>query len=128
MVDLIETSIISNPTTITETYINTIYTFIRDNRDAFGLPMGTTSFPYLFVTNDLFGKLTGLMQLIDEHMSTISPILSMPQYENLPIDLTLLLIATYEDDANDASNATGFWHSQNVVKAQELLAHMSTQE
>ena len=125
LLDMVDGAIILNPTTKTEEYLNAIYTFIRDHRDALGLQKGKNSFPYLYVSNDLFGKFTGLVQLIGQHPD-VKTVLQQPANADLFYRLATLLVATYGEENHEkgcsgSSSCCGFYHSQPISVAQEIL-------
>lgn len=60
-------------TTPTEKYLSLIYSFLLENRDALGYPLGCKETPYLYCTNDLVGKFTGLIKLCESKPVKPSP-------------------------------------------------------
>lgn len=98
-----------NMSMATARFLKTLYVFIDDNRDAFGFPIGCETIPYLYVTDDLFGKFLHLVKMCMDHEVGIDD-------ENMESLLQNLLDSYQENDGD-----TGFTHSQPASTVQSLL-------
>jgi hypothetical protein len=96
-------------TKATARYLKTLYVFIDDNRDEFGYPEGCETIPYLYVSDDLFGKFIHLIKLCMDHEVGIDD-------ENME-SLLQNLLDSYDENDGD----TGFTHSQPASTVESLL-------
>ncbi len=116
--DLIESSIIADPKTPTEVFCNKIYTYVKENREVLGYPVGSKTGPYLFVTNDLSGKMAEFLQMVKKVEKDTAVQLALMK------EVVGLLIETYDYEAgkkkDGCSCCCGFYHSITKEQAQEI--------
>lgn len=88
--DVLESSLISEPKNSTERVLSTIYELSVQHRDQLGFPKGSTSFPYFIVSNDVSLKFMQFIRLTIEKGVTLDETIVFDLFENL--------IAAYDDD------------------------------
>lgn len=99
--DFMEDAVPKTVTTATEKYLSLVYSFILNNRDALGYPVGSKETPYLYCTNDLVGKFTGLIKLCES-----KPVKPTPEVLQ---QIVQSLMETYENHKGES--CCGFYHS-----------------
>lgn len=99
-----------NMSLATARFLKTLYMIINVCRDEFGFPVGCENIPYLYVSNDLFGKFIHLIKLCMDNEVGIDD-------ENME-SLLQNLLDSYQESEED----TGFTHSQPASTVESLLA------
>jgi hypothetical protein len=105
-VDIMESSIVNDPSSNAVRFRNRIFKHVIHNRDILGYPKGVNKTPYMFVSNDLSGIFMEFVRLINEHKhhQEIKEI-----WRDL-MGILKLLILSY-DDVRCEHGCCGFWHS-----------------
>ncbi len=100
-IDLIADAVPKEVNTPTAEYLSLIYSFILTNRDALGYPVGGKQVPYIYCTNDLVGKFTGLIKLCED-----KPVKPSPE---LLQNILQSLMETYAE--HQGESCCSFYHS-----------------
>lgn len=122
--DVIDSSLDIDITSKTDEYLVKLYTLIKENRDALGCPIGSTSFPYLFVTNDLWGKFAQTIQLFDKQKLQVAP--------STLLELLKCLLESFDEESNHHHNGgchgcCSFYFSCSRDNIQNIYTNLSSQ-
>lgn len=105
--DIMEDSIIVNPSNNSQKFRNRIFQHMLNNREIFGYPKGCKEFPYMYVTNDLSRIFAEFMGFVVKHKEHPKLIGVKEDLVNI-IDLHLI---TYDDVKVNACSCCSFYHS-----------------
>ena len=117
-IDFMEDVVPTTVTTSTEKFLSLIYSFILENRDALGYPLGCKQEPYLYCTNDLVGKFTGLIKLCED-----KPVKPSPE---LLRNILQSLMETYAD--HQGESCCRLYHSVPKEQLEPLLKAFASQQ
>lgn len=92
--DIMESSIVPEPTTHATRFRNQVYSHVRHHRELLGYPKGCASVPYMFVSNDLSGIYIEFMRLFEPHKKNAA----IEDVKKDFMNLLNLLLLTYDED------------------------------
>jgi hypothetical protein len=111
--DLLESSIVTNASTISQKLRNAVFQHFLNNRDALGFPKGCASYPYFILSNDLCGIVINFLKLVHEASEFEG---RMEILEDVP-NMFDMLIQTYDETC--CHGCCGPWHS---MEKDEIVA------
>lgn len=116
--DIIESSIIPNPTSYTQKLKNSVFQHFLDNRDALGFPKGTNSYPLFVTSNDLCGILFNFLNMVtktDDFQGKTEIFKDVP-------NMLHMLIESYDERCD--TGCCGPWHSLEKEEIVNLFEQM----
>lgn len=110
--DILETSIVKEPSNNAQRMRNRVFRHFVKHRDALGFPKGSKSYPYFVCSNDMCAIALGFIELVIKHKEEA---FSREIMEDIP-NILKLLIRSYEDVC--PTGCCGPWHS---VKKEQIV-------
>jgi hypothetical protein len=125
--DIMESSILPETHSNAQRYRNRVFKHVLRNRDIFGYPKGSTTFPYMFCSNDLAGIFLEFMKLLEKHQDNTA----IMEITTDLVGILKLLILSYDDEGNCDHGCCSYWHSvpkEGFIELRKRLKRAAAEE